>query len=152
MSLRKNFQPLYRQVQDLLTQRLIEGFWKPGAALPSELALAEELGVSHGTVRKALNEMVARNLLRRRQGRGTYVSEHTQESSLFRFFRLRHPDGEDRVPHTRVLRSRRRAGPITKRSSDMLYALAVRSGLRLGNQRRQKRPQSSPSPQIRASG
>ena len=103
-----SFQPLYKQVYDYLTERLVSGYWKPSESLPSEIALAEELGVSQGTVRKALNQMVVENLLERRQGKGTYVAEHTQESSLFRFFRLREPEGESLVPETRLLSSRRR--------------------------------------------
>ena len=108
MTLSPSFQPLYKQVYDHLTGRLVEGHWKPAEPLPSEMALAQQLGVSQGTVRKALNQMVTENLLERRQGKGTYVAEHTQESSLFRFFRLREPGGESLIPETRVLSSLRR--------------------------------------------
>ncbi len=103
MSLGTNFQPLYKQVYDALIKRLSEGYWKPGAALPSEFALADELGVSQGTVRKALNQLVTENILLRRQGKGTYVSEHTHESSMFRFFRYREVGGEDLIPSTKVI-------------------------------------------------
>src|SRR3546814_11201727 len=65
--------PLYAQVRTLLLQRLIEGIWKPGTALPSEMQLAQELGVSQGTVRKALDDLAAENLVVRRQGSGTFV-------------------------------------------------------------------------------
>ena len=108
MSLSAGFQPLYKQVYDLLTARLVEGYWKPSQLLPSEMMLAEELGVSQGTVRKALNQMVAEKMLQRQQGKGTFVAEHTQESDLFRFFRLREPHGEILVPETVVLGSSRR--------------------------------------------
>jgi GntR family transcriptional regulator len=108
MSLSAGFQPLYKQVYDLLTERLVEGYWKPSQLLPSEMMLAEELGVSQGTVRKALNQMVAEKMLQRQQGKGTFVAEHTQESDLFRFFRLREPHGEILVPETVVLGSSRR--------------------------------------------
>ena len=47
-------QPLYSQVKALMMQRLIAGQWRPGEALPSEFRLADEFGVSQGTVRKAL--------------------------------------------------------------------------------------------------
>lgn len=103
MSLSTNFQPLYKQVYDTLIIRLADGYWKPAAALPSEFALADELGVSQGTVRKALNQLVAENILIRRQGKGTYVSEHTQESSMFRFFRYREAGGEDLIPVTEII-------------------------------------------------
>ncbi|MAZ87826.1 MAG: GntR family transcriptional regulator [Cellvibrionaceae bacterium] len=115
MSLAAGFQPLYKQVYDLLTRRLVEGHWKPSEPLPSEMALAEELGVSQGTVRKALNQMVSESLLERRQGKGTYVAEHTQESSLFRFFRLREPGGESLIPETKVLSSKRRSASKRER-------------------------------------
>lgn len=108
MSLSTNFQPLYKQAYDLLVARLVDGHWRPSEPLPSEHALAAELGVSQGTVRKALNQMVAENLLQRRQGKGTYVAEHTQESSLFRFFRFKEPGGESLVPDTAVIASNRR--------------------------------------------
>lgn len=103
------FQPLYKQVYDLLTAKLVNGDWKPSDPLPSEMALAEQLGVSQGTVRKALNQMVAENLLARQQGKGTFVAEHTQESSLFRFFRHREPSGDSLIPETKVLSISRRS-------------------------------------------
>jgi len=108
MSLSTKFQPLYKQVYDALVQRLVDGYWKPSESLPSEFALAEELGVSQGTVRKALNKLVDENLLHRQQGKGTYVSEHTQESSLFRFFRYRNPGGDPVIPATRIVSVSRR--------------------------------------------
>ncbi len=98
------FKPLYQQVKDLLIERLIGGYWKPGDLLPSEVQLAEEFGVSQGTVRKALDEMTAGNLLVRRQGRGTYVAEHDQEHALFHFFKMTDRAGHPLVPESRVLR------------------------------------------------
>ena len=115
MSSMANFQPLYKQVYELLTARLVSGQWKASAPIPSEMALAKELGVSQGTVRKALNQMVAEQLLERQQGKGTFVAEHTQESSLFRFFRLREPHGESLIPRTQVLSSLRRAAKKNER-------------------------------------
>ena len=103
MSLSTSFQPLYKQVYDLLVDRLANRHWKPSEPLPSEFALADELGVSQGTVRKALNQMVDEQLLTRRQGKGTFVAEHTQESSLFRFFRFKQPGGEKLIPETEVI-------------------------------------------------
>ncbi len=67
--------PLYRQISDQLSDRIAAGEFKPGAPMPSEHALCEMFGVSRITVRKALDELVARNLVVRKQGRGTFVSE-----------------------------------------------------------------------------
>lgn len=86
-----DFQPLYKQVYAVLVQRIAEGAWRPAQALPSELALANELGVSQGTVRKAMDALANENLILRQQGKGSFVAEHTQEHALFRFFRLARP-------------------------------------------------------------
>lgn len=92
------FRPLYQQVKQLLTDRIMQASWKPGAMLPSEQKLADELGVSQGTVRKALDAMTDENLLVRRQGRGTFVAEHDQERILFQFFKMTPDEGARRLP------------------------------------------------------
>jgi len=92
------YRPLYSQVYETLVKRIADGEWKPGEALPSEQALAAQLGVSQGTVRKALDALALDKVIDRRQGKGTYVAELTQERSLFRFFRLSRPDGQRAVP------------------------------------------------------
>jgi GntR family transcriptional regulator len=97
------FRPLYGQVRDALRRRLAEGVWQPGQLLPSEGRLARELGVSPGTVRKALDALTADSLLVRRQGRGTFVAAHDEAQSIFRFFRLTRDDGAACDPESRVL-------------------------------------------------
>ena len=97
------FRPLYKQAKDVLTRRIAKGAWQPGQILPSEFEIAADLGVSQGTVRKALDEMTAENLLVRRQGRGTFVARHDDERILFQFFRLTRDDGERRFPDSRIL-------------------------------------------------
>lgn len=82
------FQPLYKQVQEHVTQLIVEQRWKPGEMLPNEFQLASEMGVSQGTVRKALNALTDARILTRRQGVGTFVSEHTGHHALYRFFPL----------------------------------------------------------------
>lgn len=88
--------PLYAQVRAELTRRVRTGAWRPGMAIPSEHELAAELGVSQGTVRKALDAMARDNILRRQQGRGTFVREQTSQDVLFRFFQL-FDDGGRRI-------------------------------------------------------
>lgn len=68
-------QPLYQQIKSLLTRRIINGEWRAHDALPSEWALADELAVSQGTVRKALEELESEGVLYRQQGRGTFIAE-----------------------------------------------------------------------------
>ena len=67
------FSPLYRQIADLITRSLQASEWKPGEAIPSEIELAARYKVSQGTVRKAIDDLAASNLLVRRQGKGTFV-------------------------------------------------------------------------------
>ncbi len=101
-----SFQPLYKQVKQVLLQRLANHDWTPGALLPSEPRLAEELGVSSGTVRKALDEMTAQNLLVRRQGKGTFVAMHSPDRALFHFFHMVRNDGVRELPESTVLSMR----------------------------------------------
>lgn len=82
------FSPLYRQIKTLILQSLAAGEWRPGEAIPSEAELATRFNVSQGTVRKALDEIAAENLVVRRQGKGTFVASHNDPRSLFRFLRL----------------------------------------------------------------
>lgn len=56
-----------------------------GAPLPNEVTLARDIGVSIGTARKALELLEGEHLIERRQGRGTFVVESSNESELERF-------------------------------------------------------------------
>ncbi|MGQ0834582.1 MAG: GntR family transcriptional regulator [Gammaproteobacteria bacterium] len=123
MSESPQYRPLYRQVYDVLVKRFAAGDWGPSQALPSEQALAAEMGVSQGTVRKALDALAMEKLIERRQGKGTYVAEHTQESSLFRFFRLAQPNGERAVPTSSESSVKRREGKAVE-----LSKLGLRDG------------------------
>jgi GntR family transcriptional regulator len=99
----KRPQTKYQKVDNIIRQRLIDNFWNPGDALPSEMQLAAELDVSQGTVRKALNDMVTENLLFRRQGLGTFVSEHTERRALFLYFSIVGNDGSRILPESKIL-------------------------------------------------
>ena len=97
------FSPLYQQIKALMTRSLQQGEWRPGELIPSELELAARFKVSQGTVRKAVDELAAENLLVRRQGKGTFVATHAEETIQFRFLRLT-PD--DAAPGKRAAMER----------------------------------------------
>ena len=80
--------PLYAQVREQLIDRIRSGQWKPGQLIPNEFEIAAEFGVSQGTARKAISELAAEGLVVRRQGRGTFVVEHTPAHVQFRFFNI----------------------------------------------------------------
>jgi GntR family transcriptional regulator len=82
------FSPLYRQIKSLITRSLQGGEWRPGEAIPSETELAARYRVSQGTVRKAIDELAAENLVLRRQGKGTFVATHAEQQVQYRFLRL----------------------------------------------------------------
>jgi GntR family transcriptional regulator len=98
-----SFRPLYQQVRERLTQRIATGAWRAGDMVPSEIQIAADLGVSQGTVRKALDEMTSANLLVRRQGRGTFVATHDETRILFQFFKLKLDTGMQIFPESEVL-------------------------------------------------
>jgi GntR family transcriptional regulator len=93
------FRPLYQQVKERLLNRLIDGTWAPGTPLPSEQQLAQELNVSQGTIRKALDAMTAEHLLVRAQGRGTFVAD----------------DGSRQFPESSAASPRQRASDAAQR-------------------------------------
>jgi len=90
------FSPLYQQIKSLILQSLQAGEWKPGDIIPSEFDLAARYRVSQGTVRKAIDELAADNLLVRRQGKGTFVATHAEQHTQYRFLRLQPDVGDQR--------------------------------------------------------
>lgn len=100
-----NAGPLYARVKALVLARIMSGDWPPGRALPAEMELARELGVSQGTVRKALDALAAEQVVVRRQGSGTYVAEHTPAHMLFRFFNIYDEGGTQVLPDSRPARA-----------------------------------------------
>lgn len=85
--------PVYARLRDDLTSRIVSAEWVADAPIPSENHLAKTYEVSVGTVRKAVDGLVEEGLLERRQGSGTYVRRPSFDSTLFRFFQMRSPDG-----------------------------------------------------------
>jgi 5-formyltetrahydrofolate cyclo-ligase len=65
--------PLYEQVRDRLTQVILARELSDSTPLPTEPNLMELFGVSRGTLRRAIEELVRDGLLSAEQGRGTFV-------------------------------------------------------------------------------
>jgi GntR family transcriptional regulator len=95
--------PRYQLLRDDLAGRINRRELRPGDLIPSEAELSERYGVAVGTVRKAIDQLVADGVLERQQGRGTFVRRARFNSSLFRFFRFQSESGERRVPQSRIL-------------------------------------------------
>jgi GntR family transcriptional regulator len=97
--------PLYAQVRARLIERIRSGEWKPGQLIANEFDIAAEFGVSQGTARKAIGALASEGLVVRRQGRGTFVVEHTPAHVLFRFFNLFDEAGAAVIPDSRDTQS-----------------------------------------------
>jgi len=118
-----SFSPLYQQIKTLLVTGLETGQWQPGQAIPSETELAARFGVSQGTVRKAIDEMAAENLLVRRQGKGTFVATHAEARTQYRFLRLTPDAGAPATLQRRLLDCRRMRAPV-----EVARLLALKAG------------------------
>jgi GntR family transcriptional regulator len=66
--------PLYHQLAEQLSAAIASGQLQPGDAFENEVAMADRLGVSRPTVRRAIQELVGQGLLLRRRGLGTTVA------------------------------------------------------------------------------
>lgn len=71
--------PLYLQLAGRLAEEIRTGRFKPDEALPSERALAEDLGLSRVTARKAIDRLVEQGLVVRRHGSGNYIAPRLEQ-------------------------------------------------------------------------
>lgn len=94
MVIKLSAQPLYERVRDNLAERIAAGEWKPNAAMPNETELAQTIGVSPGTMRKALDLLESEGLVSRKQGRGTFVTDPASPSIAVRYSNFRSSAGE----------------------------------------------------------
>ena len=67
---------LAEQTAQQLVEMIRKNEYKPGEKIPTEMELAEQLNVSRSTVREAVKQLAARNVLVIQRGRGTYVAKH----------------------------------------------------------------------------
>jgi GntR family transcriptional regulator len=84
-------EPRYLEIRRSLVQELSDGRWPVGQAIDSEQRLARRFGVAIGTLRRAVDDLVAEGVLVRRQGLGTFVNRHSRDRLLYYFFHV--------VPH-----------------------------------------------------
>jgi GntR family transcriptional regulator len=115
--------PLFRAVKRALLQAIESGECQPGRALPSESELAAAFDVSIGTIRHAVDELVADHILVRRQGRGTFVALHNASRFLFQFFHVERSDGLREYPKVELVSFER-----GRAEEEAAEALAIRPG------------------------
>ncbi len=76
LSYQSGQKPLWSQLYDILESRILNGEYKEGDVLPSEMALMEEFNVSRITVRQAMDKLLNTKLISRKRGKGTIVLKH----------------------------------------------------------------------------
>ena len=118
--------PIYYQLKEQLALLIRNGTYQVGGQLPSEVAISQQLGISRGTVRQAINALVAEGRLHRVRGRGTFVTEPpaTMLHLAQRFTSFAEDMRERNVPFsTRVL-----AGKVMPAEGRLLTKLALSYG------------------------
>ncbi|MBX7234118.1 MAG: GntR family transcriptional regulator [Caldilineales bacterium] len=74
--------PIYLQIKEWMRQQITSGAWPRSFKLRPEVDLADEMEVSRGTMRKAIEELTEEGLLTRTHGRGTFVASEVLEQAL----------------------------------------------------------------------
>lgn len=107
----------YEQTSRLVERYIVDNKLEPGDKLPTEAEIGELAGVSLITVRRAMAELVQRGVVRREQGRGTFVQAIRIDTETTRLGSLRETLGGDRSLTTEVLSVTRRAPDETERTA-----------------------------------
>lgn len=128
--------PAFVRLARYIHDRIIAGEWLPGQVLPGEEALAQEMKVSVGTVRKAFDVLSGQGLVTRHRGRGTFVTRATNERAFTSFFRLSdRADGQRRLPQDTILVKERAVADADERTAlklqhdELVYRLRRRRTL-----------------------
>lgn len=116
--------PLYAKVEAALASDISAGTLPPNSQLPPEDRLIERFGVSRTTVRKAIENLVARGLVEIRRGKGTFIAQPkvTQELTELTGF-VEDMQALGRTPTARLLDKR-----IVPADADVARQLAVPLG------------------------
>jgi GntR family transcriptional regulator len=125
-------EPAYRDIAKALHGELLTGTWRPGSQIPPEAELEKRFGVSRGTMRAAIMQLVRAGLLDRQPGRGTFVLSPQFTNSFSQFFSFERKDREAPIAYdTGCVRK-----GIVPADASVAEALQLRKGARVGHARR----------------
>lgn len=82
----KSERPLYKQLSELIRNKIVSGEWEANTKIPTEPELCSKYNLSRMTVRLALDELKNEGLIYRRQGKGTFVSQPKINQRLSSFY------------------------------------------------------------------
>lgn len=81
---RDNNNPLYRQLRELILQKIRSGIWPEGFRIPTELEMQKEYGLSRATIRQALDELEKDGIIERKRRAGTIVAHQRVRPELIK--------------------------------------------------------------------
>lgn len=115
---------VWKQIQRVLEDEISSGKFKPGGRCPTEHALAARFGVNRHTVRRSLQALQDKGLVRIEQGRGTFVREAVIDYPLRKRTRFREAIGEQsRVASGRLVSSETKVADAA-----IAYSLGIEPG------------------------
>jgi GntR family transcriptional regulator len=124
MTLKKDYAPKYIQLSERLRDRIERGELRPGDQIPTEDSLSAKYRVSRGTVRQAIAILVNQGLIRREQGRGTFVNAPLAGPTFFTLTSFNEDmRRQDRQPDTHLL-----TAETIPASEEIAQRLALRLG------------------------
>ncbi len=131
--------PMYYQIAKRMREAIESGDLPSGARIENEVKVADQLGISRPTIRRAIQELVNEGLLVRRRGIGTQVvrgklTRNFEITSLYDDLKLK-----NRAPSTRVLLHEVIVPPV-----EVLEALALPEGTQVLHLRRLRYTQDVP--------
>jgi hypothetical protein len=77
--------PVYEQIAEVIRRQIHDGDYLVGDKLPSENELCEIHKVARGTIRRAINGLIAEGLLESEKGKGTFVTSPESKTLLWNF-------------------------------------------------------------------
>lgn len=125
---------LWRQIQQALEADISSGTVEPGQQMPTEQQLAQRFGVNRHTVRRALQGLEDKGLVRIEQGRGTFVHEHVIDYAIGRRTRFtQNLNRQSRNPAGRLLTAERlKADDKVARSLELAVGAPILRLVRTG--------------------
>jgi GntR family histidine utilization transcriptional repressor len=78
--------PVYEQIRRAIADPIMQGRWRPGRRIPSEMELTKSFATSRMTVNRALTALAAEGLIVRWRRRGSFVAERPAELTVFQIW------------------------------------------------------------------
>ena len=81
---KENMGPKHKQIKEDIVEDILGGVYEPGDMIPKQSDYARKYNVSRLTVRKAIDDLVMKGILRTEKGKGTFVQEVATKAYSYR--------------------------------------------------------------------